>query len=116
MRLSEVFQWEVEGPGGIVRQYNDNGSENPSTLIPEDVVRISIIPFAGGVLRHDVIINKDKGERFVKRFGRGIIKNRGGGYGLVEYLHCIQTNNYRFWVFSTTGQSLVTAPDFEVYL
>ncbi len=120
MNLSELYQWEVETTDHqIIRQYNDDGSENPSTLIPiEEVVRASLLPrIPEGRPRHDVLIDRNKGEKFVKRFGRGIMKNQNGnGYSLFEYLHCIQTSHYRFWVFSNTGQSLVTNPGFEVYL
>jgi hypothetical protein len=116
MKISEAYQWEVEEPSGIIRQYNDDGSENSSSMIAiTEIVRISIIPRVAGLPRHDVLINQEKGEKFVRRFGRGIMKNNGG-YMLSEYLHCIETNRYRFWVFSSTGQSLVTNSEFEVYI
>lgn len=117
MSISEIYQWEVEEPDRVIRQYSDDGSENPSTLIqPDKVVRASIIPRKMPFPRHDILIDHSKGETFVKRFGRGILKNVNGEYVLSEYLHCIETKNYRLWVFSTTGQSLVTNIEFEVYL
>jgi len=119
MEISEFYQWEIETDDHeVIRQYNDDGTENPSTMIPADrVVRASILPrIPEGRPRHDVLLDLSKGEKFVKRFGRGIMKNsNGGGYKLAEYLQCIQTTYYRLWVFSMTGQSLVTNPDFEVY-
>jgi hypothetical protein len=33
-----------------------------------------------------------------------------------EYLHCLETTHYRLWVFSSSGQSLVTNPEYELYL
>ncbi len=120
MDLSELYQWEIEtSDHKVIRQYNDDGTENPSTMIPvNDVVRASILPrLSAGRPRHDILLDLSKGERFVKRFGRGIMKNANGqGYKLAEYLQCIVTNKYRLWVFSMTGQSLVTNPEFEVYL
>jgi hypothetical protein len=116
MEISELYQWEVETPEKVIRQYNDDGTENPSTMIPVDeVVRASIISRNGGP-RHDLLIDREKGERFIKRFGRGFIKNTKDGFHLAEYVHCIITTHYRLWVFSTTGQGLVTNPEFEVYL
>src|SRR4030042_2896558 len=102
--LNELYQWEVEHLGErVVRQYNEDGSENPSTMIvPSEVVRASILPRVPGLPRHDVVLDPSKDQRFVRRFGRGIMKDRGNGHKLVEYLHCIQTTHYRFWVFSSS--------------
>jgi len=116
MKLSELYEWEVETSDRVIRQYNDDGTENPSTMISVDeVVRASIIS-RNGRPRHDVLLDRAKGERFIKRFGRGIMKNVSGKFIMAEYLQCIQTTHYRLWVFSTTGQSLVTNPELEVYL
>lgn len=119
MKISEIYQWEIETVDHqVLRQYNDDGSENPSTLIPvNDVVRASIIPRTPNSRpRHDALIDRENGGRFIRRFGRGIMKDKGDGYNLAEYLQCIVTTHYRMWVFSTTGQALVTSPEFEVYL
>lgn len=119
--MKDWYQWEVETlDHTVIRQYNDDGSENPSTMIPVDlVVRASILPRAGGLgmflPRHDVLVDFDKGERFVRRFGRGILKDKGQGYKQAEYLHCIETTNYKLWVFSSTGASIVANPKLEVY-
>lgn len=118
MEISEFYQWEVETlEHKVLRQYNEDGTENPSTLIPVDkVVRVSILPrIPEGRPRHDVLIDHNKGEKFIRRFGRGIIKNNDG-FNLVEYIHCVETNRYRLWVFSLTGRSLITNPQFEVYI
>lgn len=120
MEISEIYQWEVEhSDHSVIRQYNDDGSENPSTMIKVDeVVRASILPrIPEGRPRHDILLDLSKGEKFIKRFGRGIMKNLNGkDYSLFEYVHCIETSHYRFWIFSNSGQSLVTNPEFEVYL
>src|SRR4030042_2988305 len=119
MDLKEVYQWEVEtADHTVTRQYNEDGSENPSSLIPAgDVVRASLLPrVPEGRPRHDILLDPSKGEKFIRRFGRGIMKNKGEGYVLAEYLQCVVTSHYRLWVFSMTGQSLVTNPEFEVYI
>ena len=117
MELSEQYGWEVETISHeVIRQYNEDGSENPSTLIPFDqVVRFSVVPRVEWLPRHDVLVDPSRGERVVRRFGRGIMKNRGDGIKLAEYLQCVVTNSYRLWVFSTSGRALVANADYEVY-
>ena len=74
--LKEFYQWEVEHVGGrTIRQYNDDGTENPSTMIvPTKVVRASILPRTVGLPRHDVGLDPDRHQRFVRRFGRAFEK------------------------------------------
>jgi hypothetical protein len=112
-----LYQWEMElADHRIIRQYNEDGSENPSTMIPVDeVVRASILPRVGLLPRHDILLDRERGERFVRRFGRGIMKDSGEGFKQAEYLQVIVTTHYRLWVFSSTGNSLVANPDLEVY-
>ena len=118
MQLSEIYQWEIEtADRRVISQYKEDGSEVPSTTIPIDqVVRASIIARIGDFPRHDILIDLSKGEKFIKHFGRGMLKDNGGGYRLAEYLHCIETSTYRLWVFSSNGQSLVTNKECEIYI
>jgi hypothetical protein len=44
------------------------------------------------------------------------MKDKGSGFKQAEYLHCVETTRMRLWVLSTTGQVLVTKPDFELFL
>ena len=115
--ISSLYGWEVEhADHSVIRQYNEDGSENPSTMIRVDeVVRASILPRASGMPRHDILLDAVRGERFVRRFGRGILKDHGAGVKLTEYVHCLVTTHYRLWVLSSTGQSIVANPDLEVY-
>ena len=116
--IPERYQWEAEHIGGeTVRQYNGSGEENPSSLIrPPEVVRFSIVPRVPGLPRHDILLDRNKGELFVRRFGRGFMKNTPTGVKHFEYLQCVVTNRYRVYVCSTSGQVMVTNADFEVYL
>jgi hypothetical protein len=117
MTLNEFYGWEVEhADHSVIRQYNPDGTENPSTMIRADeVVRASILPRASGMPRHDILLDHGRGERFVRRFGRGILKDHGEGVRLTEYVHCLVTTHYRLWVLSSTGQSIVANPGLEVY-
>ena len=122
VELRNRYGWEAEHLGlngeEVVRQYNGKGDkETPSTKIRAgEVVRFSIVPRVSGLPRHDILIDRNLGEKFVRRFGRGFMKDKGKGIRHFEYLQCVVTNKYRLWVFSTTGRILVTNPDFEVYL
>ena len=117
MGPSNLYQWQVElTDHRVISQYNEDGSENPSSMIPpEEVVRASILPRVAGMPRHDVLVDAGRGEKFVRRFGRGIMKDDGNGFKIAEYLHVIVTTNYRLWVFSSTGACIVANPDLQVY-
>lgn len=116
LRPNEVYVWEMEtADGQVLSQYDKAGEEqNWQTLPLDKIVRVSLIPRIPSIERHDCLIDIDKGERFIRRFGRGFLKFRDG-YKLTIYINCIVTNNYRFWVFSD-GRVLVTEKDYEVYL
>jgi len=115
--MKDAYGWEVElTDHRVISQYNEDGSENPSSMIPpEEVVRASVVPRGGGRPPHHVLLDRARGERFVRRFGRGILKDHGAGVKLTEYVHCLVTTHYRLWVLSSTGQSIVANPDLEVY-
>ena len=115
-KLNMHYQWEMEEVGGkVVRQFENDGTENSwKKLDPKKVVRISFLPRIPSLPRHDVFIDHSAGEEFIRRFGRGFLKQKLG-FNLGEYIHCAVTNKYRFWVFST-GRTLVTEKDYEVYV
>lgn len=115
--MRENYGWEVETlDHKVIRQYNEDGSENPSSSIPaEQVVRASLIPRVPYLPRHDVLVDHNRGEHFVRRFARGLMQDRGEGIKHKEYLQVIVTTNYRLWVFSTDGRCIVANPDLEVY-
>lgn len=111
--------WEMQtADGNVRRQYDENGVEHTwKDIDAGQVVRVSFLPRIPGLPlpRHDAFIDITAGERFVKRFGRGFLKDYGGGFKLAEYINCCVTNRYRLWVFSS-GQALVTRPDYEVFI
>lgn len=117
MQPNQLYYWQMETSDGIVlSQYDEEGIEQSWKKIkPESVVRVSFIPVLPILPRHDVFIDIKDGERFIRRFGKGFIKNSGDGFKLKEYLNCCVTNRYRFWVFSN-GRTMVTRRDYEVYL
>ena len=95
----------------VLNRY-DNGREQSSKLVdPKKVIRVSLIPAIPLLPRHDIHINSERGEYFVKWFGRGILKN----YTLAHYLNCVETNRYRVWVHAD-GKVWITGPKEEVYL
>jgi hypothetical protein len=119
MQPSEVYTWEIETDNGtILRQFDEEGKEHTwKEIDPYVVVRFTLAPKdpCVGLPSHSVLIDHGHHERFVKRFGRGIMKRVERTYRLTEYINCIETSFYRLWVFSN-GQCLVTKPSFEVYI
>jgi len=115
LKPNTVYAWELETADGVViKQYDEDGKENTWKSVNADaIVRFSFVPSINILPRHDVLIDHANGERFVKRFGRGIIRQGSDGIKLREYINCCMTNRYRLWVFST-GRTLLTRSDYEV--
>lgn len=117
MELAESYFWELETIDGVVlSQYDEEGKERSwKTIELDKVVRASFLPKLPLFPRHDCLIDITKGEKFVSRKGRGIMKFIDNGYKLAEYLQCFTTTNYRMWVFSTSGKVIITNKDYELY-
>jgi len=117
LKFNMIYAWELETKSGeVIKQYSEDGKENTwKTVDPDSVVRFSFIPTIGVLPRHDVLIDYNSGEKFIRRFGRGIMRQKSSGIQLEEYLNCCVTNRYRLWVFSS-GRTLITKPDYEVYI
>ena len=117
MNPNQLYRWQLESLDGIVlNQYDEQGNEQSWKKIKaESVVRVSFIPTLPILPQHDIFIDIKDGERFIKRFGRGFIKQTKEGFKLREYLNCCVTNRYRFWVFSN-GRTMITKRDHEVRL
>ena len=116
LNLANVYQWQIEyktvtGNNLILNRY-DNGRElSFKSVDPFAVVRASLLPSLPILPQHDILINSEQGEYFVKWFGRAIIKQGG----LAHYLNCVETNRYRVWVH-TDGRVWITNPKEEIYL
>lgn len=100
-----------------LRQYNEDGSENTwKQLNPNEIVRVILRPRQLPMLpTHRVLIDRDRGVRFVRRFGRGFIKQTAQGFQLAGYLNCIVTTHFRFYALHT-GECVITDKDYELYL
>jgi len=74
--VRDRYGWEAEhADGSVLSQYNGCGVETPSTEIRADeVARFSLLPRFPNLVRHDVLLDRAVGERFVRRFGRGFHK------------------------------------------
>ena len=117
MKVSDLYYWELElSTGEVYSQWSENSNERNWKNIEklELVVRASVIPKIDVLPRHDCFIDIGKGEKFVKRFGRGFLK-QSEKFELRQYLNCIVTNRYRLWVFPD-GRTMITPPEQEIYL
>jgi len=100
MNLAEAYGWEAEQPdGSLLTKGGDL----------EGCVRVSLIPVAAGLPRHDFV-----GCTPLRRFGRGFLRVTGGG--MREYLHCVVCRGFRIYCRSTDGGIVVTPEDQELYL
>ena len=112
-----IYQWQIEyltatGNSQILDRF-DNGREQSSKLVdPTSVIRVSLLPSIPILPQHDIFINSDKGESFVRWFGRTMMKM---DRGIVHYLNCVQTTHYRVWVHND-GRVWITNPNEEIYL
>lgn len=117
MSPNTAYTWEIEtSDGRVFRQYDEHGNEQTWKAIEIDrIVRVSMMPSLPLLPQHDCFIDASKGEQFIKRFGRGFIKQTPEGFKLKEYVNCIVTNRYRLWVLSS-GKAVITNNEQEVYI
>jgi hypothetical protein len=115
--LAEFYQWEVEHRDqSVVRQYNEDRSENPSSLIrPAEVVRASILPRIPGLPRHDVGLDPARDQRFVRRFGRSFEKRTETNIEaiLALYKYVVEDGRIRRvdWSMDAAGRVTATGED-----
>jgi len=111
---NQYYQWEMELDDGTVRrQYGDDGRECTWKDLPlERIVRVSFLPRVPLLPPHHAIIDPAAGERFVRRFARGKLRQGGDGIRLREYVNCLVTTRYRLWSYHD-GRVIVTRPDYD---
>ena len=117
MKVNDLYYWELElSTGEVFSQWSADGNETKWKDVEklELVVRASMIPKIATLPRHDCFIDITKGDKFIRRFGRGFLK-QSELFELRQYLNCIVTNRYRLWVFAD-GRTMVTPPEQEIYL
>jgi hypothetical protein len=117
MKVSDLYYWEIElSTGETYAQWSPAGNEAKWKDVRDldNVIRASLIPKLSALPRHDCFIDIDNGHRFIRRFGRGFLKQKEG-FELRQYLNCIVTNRFRLWVFPD-GRTIITPPDQEINL
>jgi len=105
--LTKIYRWEIEIFGGeVITKGNDFDHDK--------VMRISYI--SNNILypRHDIHFCKDV--RFKKRFARGFLVMNNNTKPMKDYLHCVVTNCFRFYLRSSNGQSFIVDKNYEMYL
>ena len=113
-----MYEWEMELlDKSVHKQFSEDGSKEFTwkDLPADSISRVTFKPKVAILPTHTLFIDHREGERFVRRFARGFIKTGEGGIHLREYVNCIVTNKYRFWLFST-GKVLLTNPKYELYI
>ena len=101
--IKERYKWEIELKDGTIikegKKYNFKF---------DDVVRCSYIPTFALFPRHDIIFTDFK---FKKRFARGFM---GWNSIIREFLHCVITDKFRFYLKSSNGSVIITEKDYEM--
>ena len=105
MNINKHYEWEIGLTDGQVIKNKRLGFD------PKSVNRVTLIPRKANLPFHEFKFK----DNFIKMFGRGFLKQKLG-FQLSEYLHCVVTDSYKIWVHSTTGGTLITDTDEEVYL
>ena len=75
----------------------------------DEAKEIAFYPTDAGLPKHVLT-----GVRMKRRFARGFMRGLGGG--MREYVHCVVCEGFRFWLFSTSGETLITDEDSELYI
>lgn len=101
--LSEIYTYEIELKNGTIITDSNNFSK-------DDVKRLSYIPTIPFLPRHDFIFDKI---RFERRLGRVSMKYYKG---VIEYLHICVTSTFRVYLFSSSGRTLITNKNYELYI
>jgi len=108
LQKSAFFFWEIETVDGEV-YFQDSGIKWQD-IDSDTVLRASILPSIKNLQRIDIFCHKDN--KFVGWFGKGFIK-QANGFKLSNYLHCIETEHQRVWVFDT-GRVIITHRKFNL--
>lgn len=107
--IKNIYKWEIElDSGDIIREDSFKKFEK------DKVVRVSFIPsgkLSSLLPRHDFIMSKDF--EFVKRFKRVFMDRHNN---IKECLHCLITNKFRVYMYSSTGRTLITDKNYELYI
>lgn len=102
--IKEIYSYEIELRDG--RVVKDGAKFNP-----KEVVRITYVPKSNILPSHTLVFSKDY--NFIKRFSRTFMKQ---GRGTIELLHCVITDKFRFYLFATSGKTLITDVNYELYI
>lgn len=102
-QMKDIYKWEIELSDGTIITEGINYK-------PGYVVRISFVSSISILPRHDIFFTDFK---FEKRFTRSFM---GWNSIVKEQLHCVITDKFRFYLFSSSGRTIITERDYELYL
>ena len=105
MNITSIYSWEIE---------TDKGSEYTiGDKFDGKVIRVSFIPSITLYPKHDLVFVDETKIKFIRRFSRTFLN---WDSAIKERLHCVVTDKFRFYLKSSTGQCLITEPDYEYYI
>lgn len=116
MDVSESYTWLIETiDGKQTKKFNEDGSVNKwQDINPNKIIRFSFRAIFPNLKNHEVFIDIDKGNKFIKYFSRGFLKQKDN-FALKQYVFCVVTKQFRVYV-NQNGEIFVTPFDYEMRL
>lgn len=112
---NECYTWVLKlADGSQFPQFMDGVQRSAREVQADEVVEVAFLPNVGGLRGHVVRIDREGGDRFVRLFGRGFLK-QSEGFQLSGYAFCVETARFRAWV-TWAGTVVVMGPSEELYL
>lgn len=102
--IEDLYSVEIELKDGRIVDERERD-------IKDKVARITYRPKSKILPSHTIVFSRNY--KFIKRFSRTFMKQR---VGVVERIHCVVTNKFRMYLFSSCGKTIITDKDYELYL
>ena len=106
---SDIYTWELELKNGNKKIKKDI---NWNKFNKNKIKIVSFIPLFPNLLpRHDLLVEDNPLQS--KIFGRGFVKPTGEGYKLTDWVYCVETKKYKFWLFHN-GRTFITNREYDL--
>ena len=116
MGMADSYSWAIQTVDGeIIKKRNKDGSLKKWQDIDKDkIIRFSFVPMLPLLPQHEIFIDIMRGNKFIKYFGRGFLKQKNR-FKLSDYVFCVITEKFRVYV-NHMGAMTITPKDYEMKL
>ena len=114
MQINDSYTWLIGlEDGTIIKKFNPDGSVNRwEDLKFDKIVRFSFQPVLSSLSKHEVFIDIENGNEFVKYFSRSFLKQRDK-FELKNCVWCLVTKQFRVYV-NNKGECFLTPSNYEM--